>query len=203
MPDAHRGANDRLDATLFGSPLHLPVAAPEKGTMLITLYARVLQSRSADPILRDPWGEEAVGRIDYDFEALHVSRWDSLSIAMRARQFDVLTCEFLGRHPDATVLHLGCGLDSRVYRVDSPPGVRWFEVDYPDVIELLRRLYPERAGYRTIGSSLADLGYTAPRSLPRTSTTRAASPWTGTCSMLPASLRARLSSSGTSRTARA
>jgi hypothetical protein len=32
-------------------------------------------------------------------------------------------------HPQATVLHLGCGLDSRVFRVDPPPSVRWYDVD--------------------------------------------------------------------------
>lgn len=35
--------------------------------------------------------------------------------------------------------------------------MRWFDVDYPEVIDLRRRLYPERPGYRLIGSSLADL----------------------------------------------
>ena len=80
---------------------------------------------------------------------------------MRARQFDLWTVDYLAGHPDAVVLHLGCGLDSRVYRLDPPPAVSWFDVDFPDVIELRRRLYPERAGYQTIGSSLADLGWVA------------------------------------------
>ncbi len=59
------------------------------------------------------------------------------------------------------MLHLGCGLDSRVYRIDPPASVRWFDVDYPEVIALRRHLYPERAGYRVIGSSLADLSWLA------------------------------------------
>jgi O-methyltransferase involved in polyketide biosynthesis len=57
------------------------------------------------------------------------------------------------------VLHLGCGLDSRVYRVDPPPGVRWFDVDYPEVIDLRRKLYPGRTGYRMIASSVTDPGW--------------------------------------------
>lgn len=126
----------------------------EKETLLGTLYARALESRSQNPILRDEMAENVVQRIDYDFEHLKV---DTLSIAMRAKQFDIWTTEFLADHPDATVLHLGCGLDSRVFRIDPPASVRWFDVDFPEVIELRRRLYPERAGYTTIGSSLADL----------------------------------------------
>lgn len=128
----------------------------EKETMLITLYSRALESRSSDPVLRDRWAEEAISRIDYDFAKFKLPSVEPLSIAIRARQFDKWTSDYLKEHADATVLHLGCGLDSRVFRVDPPPSVRWFDVDYPEVIDLRRQLYPERAGYRLIGSSLTD-----------------------------------------------
>ena len=125
-------------------------------TMLGTLYLRALDSRSADPILGDRMAEEAVGRIAYDFGRLRIGGDYASAIATRARPLDEWTRAFLAEHSDATVLHLGCGLDSRVFRVDPPPGVRWFDVDYPDVVELRRRVYPERPGTRTIGSSLTD-----------------------------------------------
>jgi O-methyltransferase involved in polyketide biosynthesis len=126
----------------------------EKETLLGTLYARALESHSADPILRDELAEEAIDRIDYDFEHLKV---DTRSIAMRAKQFDLWTQEFLEKHPDAIVLQLGCGLDSRVFRINPSTNVNWYDIDFPEVIDLRRRLYPERAGYEIIGSSLADM----------------------------------------------
>src|SRR5262245_13504420 len=61
--------------------------------------------------------------------------------------------------PESTVLHLGCGLDTRVYRIDPRPKVRWFDVDFPDVIALREQLYPERDGYRRIGSSVTDVAW--------------------------------------------
>lgn len=128
----------------------------EKQTMLITLYGRAMQSRSQHPILRDPWAEEAIGRIDHDFASFKVGERAARMFACRAAQLDQWTRTFLADHPDATVLHLGCGMDSRIYRIAPPDGVRWFDVDYPDVIELRRRLYPARAGRHMIGSSLAD-----------------------------------------------
>jgi len=128
----------------------------EKETMLITLYGRAMQSRSKDPILPDRWAEEAVERIEYDFAKFNVGRRASLLFACRAAQLDLWTADFLSDNPNATVLHLGCGLDSRVYRLDPPADVLWFDVDYPEVIGLRRRLYSERPGYRMIGSSLAD-----------------------------------------------
>jgi len=64
-------------------------------------------------------------------------------IATRAATFDMLTNRYLADHPDATVLHVGCGMDSRVFRIDPPASVQWFDVDYPDVIDLRRQLFPD------------------------------------------------------------
>ncbi len=131
----------------------------EKETMLISLYARALHSRSVNPLLRDPWAEQAVDHVDYDFETIRFPKIEPLSIAIRAKQFDVWTREWIGHNPQSTVLHLGCGLDSRVFRVDPPPTVCWFDIDYPEVIDLRRQLYPERPGYSTVGASLLEPGW--------------------------------------------
>ena len=44
----------------------------ERETLLVTLYGRALQSRSNDPVLKDKWAEDAIGRIDYDFGKLQM-----------------------------------------------------------------------------------------------------------------------------------
>jgi len=67
----------------------------------------------------------------------------------------------LAANPASTVLHLGCGLDTRVYRIDPGPKVRWFDVDFPDVIALREQLYSQRDGYRQISSSVTDLAWLA------------------------------------------
>jgi O-methyltransferase involved in polyketide biosynthesis len=38
-------------------------------------------------------------------------------------------------------MELGCGLDSRVVRVDPAAGHRWYDLDFPDVIEVKREPY--------------------------------------------------------------
>ncbi len=38
----------------------------EKETMLMMLNGRAIQSQWKNPILRDPWAEEAMRHIDYD-----------------------------------------------------------------------------------------------------------------------------------------
>src|SRR5512147_1014263 len=110
----------------------------EKETMLMTLSGRAIQSQWKNPILRDPWAEEAMRHIDYDISKQLTgvgswSLWNEIGctiIATRAATFDLLTTRYLADHPDAAVLHVGCGMDSRVFRVDPPVTVRWFDVDY-------------------------------------------------------------------------
>ena len=142
----------------------------EKETMLMMLSSKAIQSQWKNPILRDPWAEDAMRHIDYDMSKTltGVASWGMWKeigctiIATRAATFDLLTSRYLADHPDATVLHLGCGMDSRVYRLDPPATVDWFDVDYADVIDLRRQLLPEReaasAGqYHLIGAPLNDL----------------------------------------------
>ncbi|GLV60307.1 hypothetical protein KDH_71270 [Dictyobacter sp. S3.2.2.5] len=140
--------------------------AKEKETMLLTLYPRALQSQWQKPILRDPWAEEAIQHIDYDFNKLYKKRLYRMMldigctiVATRASTFDLLTSRYLADHPDATVLHLGCGMDSRAFRVDPPASIDWYDVDYPDVIDLRRQLYPQRPAVRLISSPLDNLGW--------------------------------------------
>ena len=131
----------------------------EKETYLATLYGKALDATVDNPILGDRFAADAVARIDYDFKALKLPSGGAISLPMRARHFDEWTRAFLAANPESTVLHLGCGLDTRVYRIDPGPKVRWFDIDFPDVIALREQLYPEREGYRRIGSSVTDLSW--------------------------------------------
>ena len=128
-------------------------------TNLVTLYLRAYESRSRRPILGDHAAAEAVDRIDYDFKRIHRTSLPASNqylVALRAKQLDDWCAAFLARHPDAVVLHLGCGLDGRGFRLAPPPSVLWFDLDQPAVIELRRRLYDDTDNYRMIGSSVTD-----------------------------------------------
>ena len=54
------------------------------------------------------------------------------------------------------MVHLGCGLDSRVFRLDPGPGVEWYDVDYPAVIALREKIYPTRPRYHLVATSATD-----------------------------------------------
>jgi methyltransferase (TIGR00027 family) len=142
---------DRERITLTGAP----------ETLLATLYSRALDSRAPNSILHDRVADGAVQRIDYDFRKTGIKATTAAGVALRAKQLDDWTAEFLAAHPVATVLHLACGLDTRVHRLDPPSSVRWFDVDFPDVIALRERLLPEPAAtdYRMVGASVTDDGW--------------------------------------------
>ena len=132
--------------------VHVP---EQRKSYLSTIYGKALDARAEHPILGDTFADDAVRRIDFD--KLAVGGDAAITLPFRAKFFDDWTREFLAAHPSCTVLHLGCGLDTRVFRVDPPATVRWYDVDLPEAIQLRRRLYPERAGYEMIASSVADL----------------------------------------------
>lgn len=134
-----------------------------QSTMLVTLFLKALDGKDAKPVLGDRFAVEAVDRIDYDWAKLDkptITRNRS-GLALRTKQIDDWTADFLSRNPDATVLHLACGLDARAFRLDLPDRVRWFDVDLPDVIALRRELYEDADGYRMIGASVTEAGWLA------------------------------------------
>jgi O-methyltransferase involved in polyketide biosynthesis len=129
------------------------------GTSLIMLYGLACDARANPSLLHDTIAERAYERVDYDYGPLRRKMPPHLigpSIASRAKHFDTWAAEFLARHDEATVLNLGAGLDSRVWRVDPGPGVTWYDVDFPDVIDVRRKIFPDRAGYHLIPSSVTE-----------------------------------------------
>lgn len=130
----------------------------EKATLLITLYAKALDYRSKHPILGDKAADELVRSIEYDFAKFKSFDNDNLTV-VRASQYDDWIREYIAAHPDALILYLGCGLDTRALRIDPPPTVSWYDLDYPDVIALREQFFAPRPGYAMIASSVTDPGW--------------------------------------------
>ncbi|KUI28735.1 methyltransferase [Mycobacterium sp. IS-1742] len=128
-------------------------------TMLATLYAKALDARASESALRDAFAGDIVGQIEYDWSRTGITPRNALSVALRSKHFDGWARQFLAVHPEAVVLHLGCGLDSRYYRLEPGPGVEWFDVDYPDVAALRARFYPEREHCHVVAASVTDAGW--------------------------------------------
>ena len=135
-------------------------------TMLLTLYCRAMESLSPDPVIHDP---EAV-RITTALNSLlarssdrmyrelaegKLNRKLSLFISLRAKKFDEYTRAFLVNNPGGTVVNLGCGLDTRCWRIDNGK-INFYDLDLPEVIEIKKKLCRESERYHMIASSVLD-----------------------------------------------
>jgi len=142
------------------TPLHKISLTKEKETLLITLYAKAFDNRSKHPILHDTKADEIAAQIEYDFAKLDDFDHGNVTV-LRAKQLDEWLRAFLKANSEGVILHLGCGLDTRITRIDPSPDVSWFDVDYPEVIALRQQFYANHDGYTMIGASVTDAQWLA------------------------------------------
>lgn len=126
----------------------------EQETLLIPLYSKAQDNLLFD----DKKARQILAGVEYDFAKLKTPEKTAVTLRIRAKQLDAYTRQFIATHPNALILHLGCGLDSRCERVEHP-AANWIDLDMPDVIALRRKFYAETANYQMIASSVTDLSW--------------------------------------------
>jgi len=112
-------------------------------THLAPLYWKAMESQRPDAMIKDEKAVALVTQMSIDFSLVRQIKMNELLQAMRiifTREMDRHAREFIIRHPDAVVVHIGCGLDSRFERVaERSSRVEWYDLDLPEVMELRRR----------------------------------------------------------------
>jgi O-methyltransferase involved in polyketide biosynthesis len=142
---------------------HEPSASIQS-TMVGPLYARAKYSKLYPDLLQD---DKAAGIYEMVLK-LHPDSTDEfkildefidellgLSFIIRARTFDDTIRQFIEKKPSATIVNVGCGLDTTFSRVDNG-SILWYDLDLPDAIEYRRRLIPETERSRCIPKSFFD-----------------------------------------------
>lgn len=124
-------------------------------TLFIPLYGKSRVSRQGI-ILRDPSAERIWEKEGFPLRGRSASKWLAYNMAMRARVFDDWTGEMIRQNPDALVLHVGCGLDSRCLRAGSDSRCAWVDCDLPDVIEIRRKYFDETEKYHMLALDASD-----------------------------------------------
>ncbi|MBG0569214.1 class I SAM-dependent methyltransferase [Actinoplanes aureus] len=134
----------------------LPTFTPLEDSLWLTLCGRALDNRSAHPILGDAMSDQIVRTLDYDYGRLNIDTNFRLSVALRAKKLDQVVADFLVRHPDAVVLDLGVGLDTRHARLTVPATADWYDVDFPAVVAVRERLIPAHPRRHAISADVRD-----------------------------------------------
>jgi len=118
-----------------------------------------MESQRPDAMIKDEKAVALVTQMSLDFSRVRHIPMNELLNAMRiifTREMDRYARDFLARHPDAVVVHIGCGLDSRFERVDNGQ-VEWYDLDLPDIIALRRKyLGDEGERYHLLACSVLE-----------------------------------------------
>ena len=132
-------------------------------TALITLKARVVEAEKEEPVLQDEMAKICLDRLRAllppETRARVLDRKLPVTltrhIALRARQYDAYTRAFLADNPGGLVASLGCGFDTRNWRISNQPWP-YVEVDLPAVIGAKKQILGDMATYRLIGGSVLE-----------------------------------------------
>ena len=126
----------------------------ESKTLFIPLLGKARMSKEKI-FLNDPKAEEIISKMDSSFLPKKQSKWLSMYMSLRAFIIDELCNNYMSQHANATIIHLGCGLDSRCLRVNQNYE-NWYDIDYENVIEIRKKYYEMNEKYKMIGCSITD-----------------------------------------------
>jgi O-methyltransferase involved in polyketide biosynthesis len=133
-------------------------------TYIAPLYWKAMESQRPDAMIKDEKAVELVTQNRLDFSRVKQIHMNELLKAMRiifTREMDRYARDFISHHPDAVVVHMGCGLDTRFERVvERNSKVEWYDMDLPDVIELRCKLIgDEKERYHLLGCSVFEVAW--------------------------------------------
>ena len=129
-------------------------------TMLQTLYARAKESQKKEHYIYDPKAVEIVSQLEYDFSKADKDGTMSSGVIARTIVLDKMVGEFLNKFPDAIVVNIACGMDTRCYRMQGKFS-RWYNIDLPETINIRKRFLEENGPVYQIAKSAMDASYTS------------------------------------------
>ena len=124
-------------------------------TLLAPLWARAAETQRPDGIIRDEWAVKLTNSLDYDFGQFQNSWMSQVGVAIRTELLDKAAGDFIRKHPRAVVMNLGCGLDTRFYRLDNGL-IQWVDLDLAEPLRLRRRFFQETTRHRMLERSAFD-----------------------------------------------
>ena len=126
-------------------------------TLYIPLYGKAYVSRRG-LLLDDRKAEEIWAAEGFPLRGKAKSKWLAYTMSMRSAVFDRWLEQTMEQMPGAAILHVGCGMDSRIARVGHR-GHPWYDVDFPEVIAQRKRYFEELPQYHMISSDIREEGW--------------------------------------------
>ncbi len=128
-------------------------------TLLLPLWGRAYETQKKHPRLVDEKAVEIVEKFDYDFSEIEkTQKLSRHGWVARALHIDKLVRQFIAEHPRATIVNLGCGMDTTFSRIDNGK-ILFYELDLPDVIALRKNFFHDSDRHKSIASSFLETDY--------------------------------------------
>ena len=104
----------------------------------VAMY-RAMETDRPDALFRDPYARRLAGEKGVEIvKAMRKAKSWAWPHIVRTAVFDELILKCVAEGADA-VLNLAAGLDARAWRLDLPASLTWIQVDYPDMLDYVRR----------------------------------------------------------------
>ena len=123
-------------------------------TLYIPLYGKAYVSKKGI-ILRDEMAEKIWDAEGFSLKGKSKSKWLAYYMGIRSAVFDRWLGAKMDEDKGATVIHIGCGMDSRIVRVGNR-GHLWYDVDFPEVIAERRKYFSEGDGYTMLSGDASE-----------------------------------------------
>ena len=123
-------------------------------TLYIPLYGKSYVSKK-ELFLDDKKAEEIWEAEEFSLKGKSKSKWLAYYMGIRSAVFDEWIKQLMTELQGAVIIHIGCGMDSRVIRVGTE-NHKWYDVDFSEVIEERKRYYAESADYQMIAGDARD-----------------------------------------------
>ena len=117
-------------------------------TLYIPLYGKSYVSKKG-LFLDDKKAEEIWATEEFPLKGKSKSKWLAYYMGVRSAVFDEWLHQQMLTLPNAVVVHIGCGMDSRIIRVGKKAHI-WYDVDFPEVIQERKRYYEESDTYKML-----------------------------------------------------
>jgi O-methyltransferase involved in polyketide biosynthesis len=113
-------------------------------TLLLPLWGRAMETQKKNPLLLDNKAVSIINSIPYDFTVIskNISKIVQAGWIARSIFFDKTIKAFIDKYPEATIVNIGCGLDTTFDRVDNGR-IQWIDLDLPDTIALRKKYIAE------------------------------------------------------------
>ena len=124
-------------------------------TLYIPLYGKSYVSKKG-LFLGDKKAEEIWEAAGFTLKGKSKSKWLAYYMGIRSAVFDEWLNQRMTDLQDTVIIHIGCGMDSRVIRIGTD-NHKWYDVDFAEVITERRKYYSESEHYQMIAGDAKEI----------------------------------------------